>query len=146
MTADEMVANVAHATAPEPGQLVEARRRHLLLRSQHRLVLDLALLPFVAFKGGVLVGIAAGLCRCTPTGRGGGAEENVGELHGLAPPEQTPLVSYRDGAQGSAGRVSSSGCPACALLRTPPRKQRKQRCKTALRPHGGWNCGLWYTQ
>lgn len=31
MTADEMVANVAHATAPEPGQLVEARRRQWIV-------------------------------------------------------------------------------------------------------------------
>lgn len=31
MTADELVANVAHATAPEPGQLVEARRRQWLV-------------------------------------------------------------------------------------------------------------------
>jgi superfamily II DNA or RNA helicase len=31
MTADEMVAKVAHATAPEPGQLVEARRRQWIV-------------------------------------------------------------------------------------------------------------------
>ena len=31
MTADEMVANVTHATTPEPGQLVEARRRQWIV-------------------------------------------------------------------------------------------------------------------
>src|SRR5690606_32903294 len=31
MTADEIVAEVAHATAPEPGQLVEARRRQWIV-------------------------------------------------------------------------------------------------------------------
>jgi hypothetical protein len=31
MTADEAVANVAHASAPEPGQLVEARRRQWIV-------------------------------------------------------------------------------------------------------------------